>query len=177
MIPDVNLYMCHNHLIDQIKEWLGKQGGQADDFGGILRQLSALLNEEDEVRWDYLYNKYHSQWSRLFLDYFDKQQLQDVKKSSKFNYMHEAVFDGVIPTTNTSESENARLAKFTGGKEVLLDVLVLILHQLQLHYLSEFDLAFGDMGNHLVKFQFKSSQRFLTLPSYIGLTRTSSLIY
>ena len=84
VIPDVNLYMCHNHLIDQIKEWLGKHGGQVDDFGGILRQLSVLLNEEDETRWNYLYNKYRRQWSTPFLEYFQKHQLQDVKKSSRF---------------------------------------------------------------------------------------------
>jgi len=175
VLPAARLYLCHNHLLKNIEQWIDKnpsklEGGEMSRRG-YVSSIRVLLSTADEREWHKLYEKYRHGWSDGFVEYIETRKIGDLLNYSKYKYDKEAAFGGGIsPTTNISESENARIKRMVGGsKQLLIDTLVLTLHQLQLRLLSDISLSFGPSGDYAAKTQYAGWKSKFTLPPYVGL--------
>lgn len=165
--PNVHLIHCQNHIISDVRQWIQKHIKDTQTENGIRRQIEALLEQDNVYNWDHLYNKYYKTWPRPFAEYFEKHVVEDLRISSRYNFSKFAAFRNVVPTSNLSESENARIKRFTENQELPIDTLSLVLHQLQLQKLSEFHRSFGPAGNYKPKKAYESKQKYIKLPFYV----------
>lgn len=117
-----NHVFCQNHILRDAEFWIKQQKDYtSDDIKGLKHNVRQLLECEDEISFDDLYNNMKSKWTPSFLLYFEKNLCTDIQtKGAAFNVKKYKAFRNVKATNNLSESFNKVRISFNFHMKLLL---------------------------------------------------------
>jgi len=83
MFPDAILLRCWNHLFKAMENWLSTVHGKKIDKVFYTDEIRDLIQADSQDHFERLFADKKTQWDPVFLEYFTKQILPDIEKSSK----------------------------------------------------------------------------------------------
>ena len=159
-------FSCTNHIVNNAKTWVQTNLGFSE-----VKKYNADMQELVKFGCfdDYKNKKEHfeKEWSPLFKMYFDKCIHQDLQTNFKqLETKNFPVFSADISiTSNMSEAFNSAFKRvFEAEKYVRTEHVLVALFVYQVHRLQEFDLAFDDSGDFLLKPELSGSAQKLNMP-------------
>ena len=157
VLPDSPLLICWNHILRDLKFWLGKHGATLKDLQFYDNQVKQLLRCESQNEFEILVEKLKLPWSEPMTDYFEhnirKTILMHAGRWILEEYDLYNPYSGV--TNNCSESINAKLKRLTEWKEREVDNIVLFLYYMQSNDLADLMKSFCGLGEFKLHKKYK----------------------
>ena len=153
VLPNIHVIHCWNHLKNDFKRWLQKNGAKSDEIPIYRFGLEQILKSETPELFEENCKFILSHWSRPAVDYFNKYLKNDILKYSvKFVLEQNNIYNpysGI--TNNAAESFNAVIKRLMEWKEAPADTISLCFYYLQNYYLKEIYRGFCNLGSYQLK--------------------------
>lgn len=85
-VPEAKVVLCHNHLAENISEWVKKHGRGKDDVSVYKDHLYTLLDSNTKIQQKETYNELSEVWSKTYKEYFDTRIRPELNRASKYYY-------------------------------------------------------------------------------------------
>ena len=133
VLPNTQVLLCWNHIFRDLKFWLSKHNGTADDKKAYDINVRTLINCETKEQFHEKFEQVKQKWSQPMLIYFEENLLGAILEHSGRWVLEKCEnynpYSGV--TNNAAESVNAKLKRLVEYKERQIDSIVLYLNYLQ----------------------------------------------
>jgi hypothetical protein len=148
----LNLVICNNHLIKDLKRWLAKNKSiSKENSREIIEFIKGFINSDSLNQFESKYALFQDKFKNnsIIINYVKNNLIDDIRNySSKFSTSKYKAFENKLVTSNQSEGFNFVIKSMTEWTQIKPDVIVLILHYLQNYYLYEFGRAVKNLGNY-----------------------------
>ena len=149
--PNLQHFLCWNHVIQDCKRWLKSHGVQsADEMRYYTDNVRSLLESKTEDEYKEKFISLIPRWSLPFTEYFSKIFHPLMNKLGSWVL---AEFGLSQISANQSESFNAVLKRIQEWKEAPVDAMVLSLFRLTQFYITEIFRGRRLMGDFCLKIE------------------------
>ena len=156
-LPMAYKFVCWNHIFQDIKHWLKKNGGTSHDKTAYRSYILELLESKSDTEYEDRYEKAKLEWTQTFINYFDANLKDTIKKNHQGKLLDKNLYiQGSGITINISESMSAMYKRLSQYKELSIDKMTLAFYHLTCFYLHEINRGYRNIGDWVVKVMHKS---------------------
>ncbi|KAM8977377.1 LOW QUALITY PROTEIN: uncharacterized protein RCH25_043863 [Pelodytes ibericus] len=149
IVPEITHVVCWNHLQKDVESWVTKHQRSKTNIKVYLNHIFHLLDCNSDLAFEKLLKTLKNKWSFPFIDYFESELKNDIKKSGKWVTEKLGLYRaGSGVTTNVPEGMNAVLKRLSQWREVSLRQIVLAVYFLQTFYQKEILAGRCGTGNY-----------------------------